>query len=155
MSALNDCYCVYLHTFPNGMRYVGITEFGDCPNERWKNGFGYADNSTMFSAIVKYGWDNIKHEILFSNLSKQDALRTEKELIKEMDLIQSGYNRSSGMGEMVLCVETQEIFKSKSEAQRAAGVKSNCSFWKALNNPNRTSGGKHWVILQDTSTFFS
>lgn len=143
----NECYCVYLHTFPNGMKYVGITEFGENPNERWKNGFGYMNNSDMFSAIVKYGWDNIKHEVLLSNLTKYGALKIEATLIKELDTVRRGYNRANGNGYMVMCVETGEVFMSKSEAQKAAGVKSNNSFWKALKNPSRKSGGKHWVII--------
>jgi hypothetical protein len=144
---MENNYCVYMHTFPNGMQYVGITEYGDCPNKRWANGFGYSSNKEMFSAIVKFGWDNIKHEILHTNLPKNEALRIEEQLIAEKGLTQYGYNRDKGNGCMILCVETQELFASKSEAQRAAGVKSNCSFWKALNNPNRTSGGKHWRII--------
>ena len=142
----NECYCVYLHTFPNGMRYVGITEFGDSPNTRWKNGFGYMNNGDMFSAIVKYGWDNIKHEVLHTGLSRHEALKIEAKLIKKFDSVRCGYNRANGSGVMILCVETGEVFKSKSEAQRAAGVKSNNSFWRALKDPTRTSGGKHWVI---------
>lgn len=141
-----DTYCVYLHTFPNGMKYVGITEFGNCPNQRWSNGFGYMYHKEMFSAIVKYGWDNIKHEVLHSNLSRDEALRIESELIETMDLGRNGYNRT-GRSPKVMCVETQEVYASKSEAQRAAGVKSNRSFWEALNNPKYKSGGKHWVVL--------
>ena len=152
MKTRNDCYCVYMHTFPNGMRYVGITEYGDCPNERWKNGFGYEKNKVMFSAIVKYGWDNIKHEILQDNLSKRDAWEMEHRLVDELDLVRNGYNRDArllrcGHKGKVMCVETQEIFASKCEAQRASGVKSNSSFWKALDKPNRTSGGKHWITI--------
>lgn len=146
MTAENS-YCVYLHTFPNGMKYVGITEYGNQPNARWKNGFGYMNNSEMFSAIVKYGWDNIEHDVLFTNLSKDEALRKEKELINEHDSVRCGYNRANGRGGMVLCVETGELFSSKSAAQKAAGVRSHNSFWKAINNPNRTSGGKHWIII--------
>lgn len=148
MSASRHKYCVYLHTFPDGMKYVGITEFGDCPNERWKNGFGYTKNKEMFSAIVKCGWDNIKHDVLHNNLSKQEAIDMEGKLIKELDTIENGYNKESGKDfGMVICVETQQVFMSKSDAQRYAGVKSNSSFWKALNNPRLTSGGKHWIVV--------
>lgn len=147
MSTENHSYCVYLHTFPNGMKYVGITEYGDSPNKRWSNGFGYVSNGEMFSAIVKYGWDNIKHEILFSGLTRAEALRIESNTIVEMDLLNNGYNRDRGNGYTVRCVETGETFMSISEAQKAAGVKSNSSFWKAIKNPKRTSGGKHWTLV--------
>lgn len=65
-------YCVYKHTCPDGCCYVGIT----CrePEERWKGGFGYqSSNYEFFRKIVRYGWDNIKHEILHSNLDEKEA----------------------------------------------------------------------------------
>lgn len=72
-------YLVYKHTFPNGKVYIGITS--NEPNKRWKNGFGYVTQKKMFNSIVRYGWDNIKHEILYRNLNKQQAFKLEEELI--------------------------------------------------------------------------
>lgn len=60
-------YKVYMHTLPNGKKYVGITKRN--VNERWKNGNGYKNNCRFYNAIRKYGWDNITHEILFDNLT--------------------------------------------------------------------------------------
>ena len=57
-------WSVYVHVFPNGKRYVGIT--GRPVKERWKNGSGY-HGQVVENAIKKYGWDNIKHEILHEN----------------------------------------------------------------------------------------
>lgn len=69
-------YCVYKHTCPDGCCYVGIT--GRTPEERWKDGFGYqSSNYTFFRKIVKFGWDNIKHEILYSGLSEKEARELE------------------------------------------------------------------------------
>ena len=89
-------YCVYKHTAPNGKTYIGIT----CKNpfERWKNGHGYKNNVHFWNAIVKFGWDNFKHEILFTDLTKQEACNKEIELIslnKSNNPIY-GYNHSSG-----------------------------------------------------------
>ena len=68
---------VYKHTFPNGKVYIGITSKKK-PNQRWESGIGYSKNQiVMYNAIQKYGWDNIKHEILFENLSKDDACKKE------------------------------------------------------------------------------
>ena len=91
-----DNYCVYVHTCPNGKVYVGIT----CKNVsvRWRNGNGYKSNEHFFNAIVKYGWDNIRHEILFDGLPKEEACQKEIELISEYrsNDRRYGYNNSFG-----------------------------------------------------------
>lgn len=73
---------VYVHTFPNNKKYFGIT-CRDDPNIRWQNGKGYGKDGqpVMYNAIQKYGWDNVKHEILFSGLSRKEAESKERELI--------------------------------------------------------------------------
>ena len=63
-------WTVYCHTTPSGKRYIGITS--QKPEERWKNGNGYKD--TLFGkAIEKYKWENIKHDILDTNLDEFTA----------------------------------------------------------------------------------
>ena len=59
---------------------------------------GYTENPHFFRAIVKYGWDNFEHEILFEGLSEDEAYEKEKELIRKhkSNLYEFGYNRSSG-----------------------------------------------------------
>ena len=74
-------YIVYKHTSPSGKVYIGVTSLR--PEERWGGGAGYVKNKHFNRAIKKYGWENIKHEILFDNLSKEDAFKIEIELIKE------------------------------------------------------------------------
>ena len=80
---MNNNYVVYKHTCPNGKVYIGIT----CqnPKERWKNGYGYRNNDHFFKAIQKYGWNNIKHEIIYKNLIQQEAEEREKYLIYIFD----------------------------------------------------------------------
>lgn len=89
-------YKLYKHTFPNNKVYIGIT----CrnPDERWLNGKGYHHNSYMQNAIKKYGWNNIKHEILFDNLTKEEAEQKEIELIAfyRSNQREFGYNIESG-----------------------------------------------------------
>lgn len=72
-------YCVYRHTFPNGKVYIGIT--GKKPKTRWANGVGYRGQS-VFSEILRFGWDNIKHEVIVEGLTVFQAEIIEKELIK-------------------------------------------------------------------------
>ena len=75
-------YIVYKHTAPNDKVYIGITGFD--PEYRWlNNGRGYKHQSTFFNAIIKYGWINFKHEILFEGLTEEEALDKEEELIQQ------------------------------------------------------------------------
>ncbi len=89
-------YIVYKHTSPNGKVYIGIT--GKTAEERWQNGRGYKANKHFYNAIKKYGWDNIKHEILYQNLKAEEAYKIEKELIKkyQSNNLKNGYNKSIG-----------------------------------------------------------
>lgn len=89
-------FYVYKHTSPSGKVYIGIT----CqkPEHRWNNGRGYMYNRYFTSAIQKYGWENIKHEILVENLSQDQASALEMQLIKEYDSCNpaKGYNATFG-----------------------------------------------------------
>ena len=90
-------YCVYCHTNKiNGKKYIGITS--QKPQHRWKNGQGYRNNEYFFRAIEKYGWHNFTHEILYTDLSKEDAECIEVKLIAEYKTTfnQNGYNIESG-----------------------------------------------------------
>lgn len=65
-------YCVYKHTSPSGKVYIGQTSIN--PLDRWQNGKGYKKQA-FYNAIKKYGWENIKHEILYDNLTKEEATK--------------------------------------------------------------------------------
>lgn len=96
---MNGDYCVYKHTFPNGKVYIGITS--KKPEKRWrKDGKGYTGQKHVYNAIKKYGWDNIKHEILFKDLTKEAAEKKEVELIAKYKSNQKqfGYNHAEGGG---------------------------------------------------------
>ena len=84
MEVYNDTYCVYIHTNKiNNKKYVGQTIHGDNPNLRWKNGGGYRNQLYFYQAIQKYGWDNFEHEVVASNLTKEESDNFEKLLIKK------------------------------------------------------------------------
>ena len=81
-SNMYNSYIVYKHTSPSSKVYIGITKFD--PKYRWlNNGRGYKTQTTFFNAIIKYGWINFKHEILYKNLSEKQALDKEEELIQQ------------------------------------------------------------------------
>lgn len=87
-------YCVYCHTSPSNRKYVGIS----CDaKKRWNEGRGYSKNYIFYRAIRKYGWDNIKHEILYDGLTLEEAKEIESKLISEWNLTDRkyGYNLSS------------------------------------------------------------
>lgn len=89
-------YTVYKHTNKiNGKVYIGITSRD--PEKRWENGHGYY-GQPFYNAILKYGWENFEHKILFEGLNEKEA--KEKE-IEQIELFNSsdtkfGYNASKG-----------------------------------------------------------
>lgn len=89
-------YLVYKHTCPNNKVYIGIT--CQSVNERWRNGNGYHHNAHFTAAIKKYGWENIRHEILFTGLTKESAEAIEIELIASCHSTDPafGYNQDNG-----------------------------------------------------------
>jgi group I intron endonuclease len=90
-------YVVYRHIFPNEKSYIGITS--QYPFwRRWRAGSGYHRQSKIYNAIQKYGWKNVRHEILAENLSIDDANRIEQEMVAKFDSVKNGYNISAGGG---------------------------------------------------------
>ena len=89
-------YSVYKLTAPNGKVYIGITSRD--PKIRWNSGNGYKYNKHFYDAIQKYGWKNIKKDVLYSGISQEDAYRLEIELISKYrsNDREFGYNKSSG-----------------------------------------------------------
>lgn len=89
-------YCVYKHTSPQGRVYIGITSLP--VQRRWQGGMGYRYNTHFYNAILKYGWDNFSHEVLVSDISKEEAEAKEIELIARYDSTnpQKGYNHDFG-----------------------------------------------------------
>lgn len=115
-------YNVYKHTFPNDKFYIGITSKVRI-EERWGDNGKYYKGQFVYRAIKKYGWDNIKHEILFEDLSKPQAYQKEIELIafyKSNDK-RFGYNIESGGNarkpmtdakKKMLSIKCKELIKS-------------------------------------------
>ena len=112
-------YWVYVHTCPNGKRYVGITTASK-PEMRWKEGKGYQYNKYFYRTIKKYGWSSIKHEA-WELTSESEMYYAEKYLIAYYHTTDKrfGYNNSSG-GESGSsgCRYSEEHRKKLSEAQK-------------------------------------
>jgi len=112
-------FSVYKHTSPNGKVYIGIT--GRNPEKRWKS--GYAHNSHFHSAIKKYGWDNLKHEIVFCGLSEEEAKKSETELIARYKSADPkfGYNKTDG-GEHNSATEEINLKRSQTMKKKHENV---------------------------------
>ena len=110
--AKDSRYWVYVHTCPNGKRYVGVTKRS--PERRWCKGRGYGRDSYFTRAILKYGWDNITHEV-FEVDSEEEMYRKEVELISfyHSNDPKYGYNSSLGGEHSNLGCRRSEEFKRK------------------------------------------
>ena len=98
-------WTVYVHIVPKDVSgnerdkyYVGVTCQDMC--NRWGNGSGilYKKCKRFFEAIQLFGWDNLQHEIIASNLTESEAYDLEKKLIFELKSYDNkfGYNMSLG-----------------------------------------------------------
>ena len=103
-------YTVYQHKNKiNGKIYIGITS--QKPENRWgSQGCNYKSSPHFYSAIQKYGWDNFEHNILFTELTKEQACLKEQELIKEYNSMnrEFGYNSTSGGDIFTMNEETKQ-----------------------------------------------
>lgn len=106
---------VYKHTLFDGRAYIGIT----CQplSRRWRDGEGYKNSSYFYKAIQKYGWDAFEHEVLFDNLTEEEATAKEKELIAEYQTQDRAYGFNlTGGGE--------GLFNASSELRKRIGENS-------------------------------
>lgn len=95
-------YTVYKHTNKiNNKIYIGIT--GRSVAQRWLRGEGYkpkrpTQSAYFYNAILKYGWESFKHEILYSKLTKEEAEQKEIDLIAayQSNVRSIGYNIDNG-----------------------------------------------------------
>lgn len=157
MSNSDKNYCVYIHTVlqkTSGYKYkkyyIGIT---NNVKKRWnKDGENYK-NQVFYNAIQKYGWDNIKHQILFENLTKEKAMKKEIELIKKYKskVGERGYNVSDG-GEHIsnkrtrckniYCIELGIAFRNSKEASKYTKENESSIYNKCKNYENGLYGIK-------------
>ena len=76
---MENNFSVYQHVTPDGMYYFGATQNVE---RRWRNnGAGYK-RTALQPYIEKFGWDNIKHIVLFRDQTRENALFIENFLIE-------------------------------------------------------------------------
>lgn len=110
-------YYVYCHIFPNDKRYVGITRTS--PQRRWGNGANYGTCPLVDRAIKKYGWENIRHEVVDTAVTKDEAERKERYYISlfRSNLPEYGYNILPG-GDVATNPLTDEMRHKLGNGQR-------------------------------------
>lgn len=107
-------YKVYCYTNNvNGKKYIGIT----CRSLRERASGRYEGSHRFRNAINKYGFDKFIPEILFDNLTRDEACRREIETIREFNTTDGnfGYNISLG-GQSPS--HTPEVRKKISESRK-------------------------------------
>ena len=92
-------FAVYCHYFPNGKVYVGLTcHCDDIEEKRYGHDGVKYKGQFVYRAIEKYGWENIKHEIIAKYVNRESAINIEKDLIAlyRSNEREHGYNISPG-----------------------------------------------------------
>ena len=62
-------YSVYMHTCPNGKRYIGMTSCKDM-NDRWRYGHGYKHDTDFHNAIMQVESDEYESGVIAQELLK-------------------------------------------------------------------------------------
>ena len=135
-------FYVYVHTCPNGKRYVGCTKQAR-PELRWKEGRGYQFNTHFYQAVVKYGWDNIKHEF-WELTCESEMYYAEKYLIAYYNTTDNkfGYNhRTGGMEGSKKTGPRKPISEETREKLKNASFHKDPEYKKKLSEANR----KRWL----------
>lgn len=100
-------YSVYMHVFPNDKVYIGITSKD--PEKRWlKDGYGYKNQTIVYRAIKKYGWDNIEHIVIAQNVNIEIAKNMEVDLIKLYSSTDKKHGYNSDLGGNLHSKKTRE-----------------------------------------------
>ena len=115
-------YSIYLHTLPNGKKYVGCT--GMEPVKRFgSNGGGYRGNKNFYNDILLFGWNNIQHQVLETIKDKKIAIKREEyyTLLWRTNEPEFGYN---------ICIgNTRFGFKHTEETKKKIGEKRKRKFF--------------------------
>lgn len=112
---MENTYCVYIHTAPNGKMYIGQTS--QKPEARWNNGRGYCRRikgkyaqPLMARAVHKIPWEYWEHEVVYEGLTAEEANLYEEWLIYLgwTDNPEYGYNIRKGGSNGGLSEETKK-----------------------------------------------
>lgn len=130
---MNQKWCVYSHTLADGRRYIGQT----CNIAgRWKPS-AYKNCKKFYNAIQQYGWNAFTHEILYDNLTLEEANRLESECILKFNTIENGFNLNYGGDNKLHSEETKEKM-SNTRKGVPHSIEHNQAISKALKGKEKT-----------------
>ena len=125
-------YVVYLLTFPNGKKYVGITNNFERRMRQHKHSATTSIVTPLYAAIRKYGFDSITSTIVHRG-SRSSAAHIEIATIRVMNLRdrQYGYNLTRGgdlspthtpeiLAKLIITLNRPDVKIRRKAAQRAA-----------------------------------
>lgn len=143
---------IYKLTSPEGKIYIGRTT-KDKLYQRCLYGVGYSHNKELTDDIVKFGWNNFKHEVI-AEIEDTDAAFIERQyILKYKSHIPTiGYNKYTNKTSTrfmygVRCVETGEVFKKQIDVARKLGVSRQAISTAVVNGT--TCGGYHWERFEN------
>ena len=103
-------YYIYIHTCPNYWTYVGVSRN---PKQRWNNGEGYKGNKYFYKAIQKFGWENIKHEIVAKTNYRWIAEKIERTIITHFQEKEISFNETNIEKKLLIDSEREQKFNKK------------------------------------------
>lgn len=123
--------CIYRLTAPNGKCYIGQTiDFKRRMRDHRRN--SKSPKYTVHHAIKKYGWVNIKKEIVIADVPEEDLDHLEQAYIEvENTVAPHGYNLSTGGGRTVYSKAARRNM-SKSKKKNNSIGKGTITFCKEL-----------------------
>lgn len=160
----NKKYYVYIHLFPNGKRYVGLTTQN--VKRRWLCGNGYK-GQLVYKPILKYGWKNIKHKI-YECETESEMKYLEKYLIAYYQTRDRryGYNISTGgeSGSGVVRKDRKPIDQYSKDGQfiktweSISAIEKTLNYstfhiWECINKHRPTAYNFYWFYSGETPVF--
>jgi len=146
-------YSVYMHVSPNEKLYIGMTQ--DIEQRYGYNGNGYREQPGFHDAIKKYGWGNLDHAVIASDLSKEEAEEREHDAIVTLNTHEDGYNRNdggSGRSEKpVRCINDGKIYNSIKEATERCNL-SEGFVCKVLKGVKKSAKGLKFEYVEKGQT---
>ena len=115
--------------------------------KRWGiDGYNYR-TQYVYRAIIKYGWGNIEHNIIKSNLTKDEACETEKYLIAlyHSNNAKYGYNCTSGGDSLYVCSDETRDKLRKSHLGKPMSEKCKQALYLAHKGIPRTEETKNKI----------